>query len=132
MVRSFFVSGGQDIAYHNRTSQRIIESFDQLDDCTFPATTRTNECDMSTTFDHKIEVPENVDARTSWISEMNVAKLDSAVDRVEYFPLGQLRINFRAIIKKFDDLCASNMRLRYVWDELEGVSGLNRTKCNAL
>lgn len=87
---------------------------------------------MGTRLDRKIEVSENKDARTSWISEMNVSKFDSAVDSVQYFPLGRLRIDLWAIIKKLNDLCTSNMRLRYVWDELEGVASLNRTECNAL
>jgi hypothetical protein len=87
---------------------------------------------VGTRLDRKIEVSENKDARTSWISEMNVSKFNSAVDSVQYFPLGRLRIDLRAIIKKLDDLCTSNMRPGYVWDELEGVASLNRTECNAL
>ena len=87
---------------------------------------------MGTRLDRKVEISENKDARTSWISEMNASKFDSAVHSVHYFPVGRLRINLWAVIKKFNDLCASNMRLRYVWDELEDAASLNRTEYNAL
>ena len=66
---------------------------------------------MGTRLDRKVEISENKDARTSWISEMNASKFDSAVHSVQYSAVGRLRIDLRAIIEEFNDLGTSNMRL---------------------
>lgn len=86
------------ITYINLSSKRIIKPFNHLNAAksfsatidtdfrgknlhsTLPASTSTNQSDICSRFDFQAEIPQHADIWSRWIPEVDILKLDMALD----------------------------------------------------
>lgn len=86
---------------------RIVETLDQLDDGTLPAPRGPNKRDMGTRFDLDVEVPEDANARTRRIAEVDVLELDAAFALGQGEAIGRFSVDFGLVVQQSEDRARS-------------------------
>ena len=120
--------------YHDPTGQGIIEPFNQLDRGTLATSRRANKSDVCSRLDYQVQVAEDANAGASRVSEVDLFKSDLTTSGllVNLSSLSRLRIDFRDLFDKIDDIGGGTFGGGNVGNEAEDVACLDTTEGNRL
>lgn len=120
--------------YQDASSKRIVEPFDKLDCCTLAASRSADQSDVSSRFDHQVEVAEDSDTGACRIPEVNIFEPDVTTSDlgIHLKTIGRFGINFRNLVEQSDDVVGSSLCCGDVGHEPEDVSSLDTAEDDRL